>query len=55
MVCVVLSLAGLVVDGPDWVKWKDMRALQRYWEGQDGYACTTKQGQCACDGKTSSK
>lgn len=53
VVCVVLSLAGLVVDGPDWVKWKNFRASQRYWEGQDGYACVSKNDTCSCVGKTS--
>ena len=46
----MLSLAGLVVEGPDWVLWKDLQATQRYWEGQDGFACTSSGDACVCNG-----
>ena len=48
LICVVLSLAGLVVDGPDFVWWKDLRAYQRYWEGQDGFSCSSNGDTCEC-------
>ncbi|XP_028408048.1 uncharacterized protein LOC114530648 [Dendronephthya gigantea] len=50
LVCVVLSLAGLMVDGPDFNDWKSYRAMQRYWEGQDGYACFSEGYTCVCNG-----
>lgn len=48
LICVVLSLAGLVVDGPDFVLWKDYRAREKYWEGQDGFACSSVGDTCQC-------
>lgn len=55
IICIVLSLAGLVVDGPDFAKWKDFRASQRYWERQDGYACSTKDNTCSCASQTTTR
>ena len=51
----MLSLAGLVVDGPDFVLWKNRRAMQKYWEGRDGYACVSEGDKCVCNGAGDAK
>ena len=47
-VCIILSLFAMVLEGVDWVTWKNMDNMRRIWEDKDGYSCSNGGHTCVC-------
>ncbi|CAB3993882.1 Hypothetical predicted protein, partial [Paramuricea clavata] len=46
--CIILSLFAMVLEGVDWVTWKNMDSLRKNWEDKDGYSCSSVGHSCVC-------
>ena len=46
--CIILSLFAMVLEGVDWVTWKNMDSLRRHYEDKDGFSCNSINYTCAC-------
>ena len=47
-ICIILSLFGMVLEGVDWVEWKNLDSMRRNWEDKDGYSCSSTGHTCTC-------
>lgn len=47
-ICIVLGLFAIVLEGTDWVMWKNMYREHQVWEDKDDYTCTSDGKKCVC-------
>ena len=45
---IALSLFAVVLDGPDWIEWKDVDRTLKFWESKDKYTCKSRNKTCSC-------
>ncbi|CAB3993886.1 Hypothetical predicted protein [Paramuricea clavata] len=43
-----LSLFAIVLDGPDWIEWKNVDRTMKFWENKDNYTCSSNDKTCGC-------
>ncbi|XP_028407996.1 uncharacterized protein LOC114530605 [Dendronephthya gigantea] len=53
--CITLSLFAMVLEGVDWVKWKNMDRLHNTLDGKDEYSCSSTNHTCICVGGNENK
>lgn len=47
-ICIILSLFAMVLEGVDWVTWKNLDRERRKMEDKDGYSCSSPGYSCVC-------